>query len=360
MVATGVRRRAALQHLAATAAAKVAATAAALACALPLGAMAQQQAYGLAARVNGAPITVERLERNFEEYLRERQINITTLRSPARAKQMKREVLDLLVDQELLWQEAQRRQLQATPAEVQTALASLRAGFKTPQGFESRLRAEGFDEASYAAHLGRLLAGGKVLQQTTDAVVVDDAAIHAFYLENDAAFLRPEQRRLRHLYRPFEPGADKAAAREAMAALLRQARAPAADFAELARVHSRGSSAARGGDIGFVVRSDLAAPLAEAAFALPAGGVTDIIELAEGLHLLKLEERVPAQRLSEDSQREGIRTHLARGLGEAQRQALMQRLRAAALVQVLLPLPPAAGAAVDERGPAARARALSP
>ena len=335
---------------------------AALLGAWPLLAGAQIQVYGLAARVNGEPIAAERLERNFDEYLREKQINISALRSPQRVKTLKREVLDLLIDQELLWQEAQRRSMLATPAEVQAAIATVRGGYSSPSAFVGRIQAEGYSQASYAEHMRRLMSARKVLEQMQGAAAgaIDDAAVHDFYTRNEVQFTQAEQLRLRHLYLPFAADtneAQKAAARARMAGLRAQAGA-GADFAALAREHSRGSSAAQGGDLGFVQRDELAAPLAEAAFALAEGGVSAVVELPDGLHLLKAEQRIAAERLAEDGQRERIRAHLQQEQAQQARSALLERLRTEARIEVLLPLPPADAKTEEALSPTQRARAL--
>lgn len=324
------------------------ALAAALAFGLPAVAAAQVQAPGVAARVNGAAIGAERLERSFEEYLRERQLNIGALRSPQRVKTLKREALDLLIDQELLWQEAQRRGLLATHGEVEQATAALRAGFSSPEAFVSRLRAEGYDELNYAAHLRRLLSARGVLEQAGAGIRVDDAAIHDFYRRHEAEFERPEQRRVRHLL--LAPGAVAQAAQ--LQAQLREG----VEFSVLARTHSLAGSAAQGGDIGFVQRDELVAPLAEAAFALGGGEVSAPIELPDGVHLVKVEASVAAQRVSEDAARERIRAHLQSTRAAEAREALLRRLRAEARIEVLVPLPPAGLAAEDPFAPAQRAR----
>ncbi|MDH5578649.1 MAG: peptidylprolyl isomerase [Betaproteobacteria bacterium] len=327
---------------------------------LPARGHAQPQVYGAAALVNGQPITAERLERSFEEYLRERQINIGALRSPQRAKMLKRETLDLLIDQELLWQESLRVGALATPQEVQAAIEKIRAGFSTPAAFAARLQTEGYTEAPYTEHMRRLLSARKVLERASDGVTVSDAAVHEFYLRNQADFMRPEQRRLRHLYLPFAPEMDaarRADARRRAQALVAQLR-DGADFAQLAREHSQGSSAVQGGDIGFVQREELAAPLAEAAFALAEGEVTSVVELPDGLHLLKVEQRVAAQRLPEADHRERIRQHLRAAQAQEARDATMKRLRAEAKIEVLVPLPAVSKQEEEPFAPGQRARAL--
>lgn len=329
----------------------------ALAAALLAGAAAQAQlhAAGVAARVDGAEISAERLERGFEEYLRERQIHIGAMRSPQKVKTLKREALDLLIDQELLWQEAKRRGLLADAAAVDEAAAALRRAFPSDEAFAARLRTEGYDEATYRTHLHRLLSARRVLERATAAVTVDDAAIHAFYRENEAKFEQPEQRRVRHLVLPLAEGTD-AAAQRARIAMLRERLAAGADFAALAREHSSAASAAQGGDIGFVQREELAAPLSAAAFALRDGDVSGVIELPDGLHLLKVEATVPARRVGEAEARERIRAHLLAQRGAQAREAVLRRLRADARIDVLAPLPPAGESPEESFSPVKRAR----
>lgn len=329
----------------------------ALAAALLWGAAAQAQlhAAGVAARVDGAEISAERLERGFEEYLRERQIHIGAMRSPQRVKSLKREALDLLIDQELLWQEARRRGLLADAAAVDEAAAALRRGFPSDEAFAARLRTEGYDEASYRTHLHRLLSARRVLEQATAAVTVDDSAIHDFYRQNEAKFEQPEQRRVRHLVLPLGDGIDAAAQRSRIAAL-RERLAGGADFAGLAREHSQGSSAGQGGDIGFVQRDELAPLLSQAAFALREGELSAAIELPDGLHLLRVEATVPARRVSEAEARERIRAHLLAQRAAQAREAVMQRLRAQARIEVLAALPPASEVQEEAFSPAQRAR----
>ena len=66
-------------------------------------------------------------------------------------------------------------------------------------------------------------------------------------------------------------------------------RAKSEDFAALARELSQDSSAARGGDLGFVQPADLAEPLRSAAAALAAGQVSPVVETASGFVVLKRE-----------------------------------------------------------------------
>lgn len=63
------------------------------------------------------------------------------------------------------------------------------------------------------------------------------------------------------------------------------------DFAALAKEVSQGPSAPKGGDIGWVNRTDVVTEYGEAAFALEAGEISDIVLSQFGYHIIQLIER---------------------------------------------------------------------
>lgn len=109
---------------------------------------------------------------------------------------------------------------------------------------------------------------------------------------NEEAFTRfkePATIKVRHIL--FEKGdGGKALAED----VLKQVKA-GADFAELAKQHSKDpGSAARGGDLGNVGKGRMVPPFEAAAFALKhAGELSDIVETGFGYHIIRLDE--PAQ-----------------------------------------------------------------
>lgn len=145
--------------------------------ALSLAVPAMAQEVGVAARVNGADISVFRLERHFEDYLKQQARNVAAIRNPEVFKRLKREALEQLIDKELLWQEAQRRGIVVDDALVREARATIASGFRTPEAFQRRLQEAGFDDAGYDAYLRRELASSRALGELVGPVKVSDEEV---------------------------------------------------------------------------------------------------------------------------------------------------------------------------------------
>ncbi|HET6718611.1 MAG TPA: SurA N-terminal domain-containing protein, partial [Rhodocyclaceae bacterium] len=121
------------------------------------------QETGVAARVNGVEISNFRLERYFDDFLKQRGRNLGTIRHPQAYKRLKREALARLIDRELLTQEAARRGIEIPAAEVAAAREQVAAGFKSRETFRLRLGDAGFDEARFDDYLRRDLMAQRAL-----------------------------------------------------------------------------------------------------------------------------------------------------------------------------------------------------
>ena len=297
--------------------------------------------FGLVAKINGVAISSETFERNFEEYLRDNNINVGAIRYPQRLKEHKKELLDMLINAELVWQAAQQKHIVATEMEVNDVVSNVSSQFSSKDEFLQRLSVEGYTEESYLQHIKQLVSARKYLDEVgANAGDIAEQDIHAFYVNNPDKFQAPELVRAQHILLQLGAGANdeaKQKARKEMQAILEQART-GADFAQLARQYSQDASAANGGDLGYFPKGRMVKPFEDAAFELNDGEISDIVETQFGFHIIKVIEHRPAGDIPETMAQEQIRTYLQ---AQKQREVVDQevnRLRAAADIEVYLSL----------------------
>ena len=295
----------------------------------------------LAARVNGTPITLDLLDRQYEDLLRERKLQVARMQDPAKAKGIKREALDNLIRVELLWQQARTDGLVVTDAEVDRALAESRGRFRNAQAFTRRVELSGFTEASYREHTRKMLSGERVAQRIVEREVkVTEQDIEEFYDINPRLFKRSEQLKLRQILVAVPAGATpehKSQARRKIDAVLARARA-GESFDALAREHSDHVTRQWGGELDPVVRGDHPGHFDNAAFALAVGAVSDVVEADTGLYILKLDARIAATSIALNDARERIRGYLLDTRGKEAIEREVQTLRSLGQVQLLTPL----------------------
>lgn len=125
----------------------------------------QAQEEAVAARVNGVPITVFRLERYFADYLQAQGRAVASIRNPDVYKRLRRAALDELIDKALLLEQARKQGLVVDEQAVAHQLASLRGDFGSSEVFAQRLADAGFDEASFTEYLRQEWAAQQVFAE---------------------------------------------------------------------------------------------------------------------------------------------------------------------------------------------------
>ena len=145
-------------------------------------------------------------------------------------------------------------------------------------------------------------------------VQVSDQDITETYSDNkDTRFTTSARVHPRHILFSLSADAsaqDRAKVHETASEVLKRAR-NGEDFATLAKAYSQDTAtASKGGDLGTFTRGRMVKPFEDAAFALKAGEISDLIETPFGLHIIKVEEVLPEQARPLDEVKEEIRQEL--------------------------------------------------
>ena len=130
-----------------------------------------------------------------------------------------------------------------------------------------------------------------------EEVTVTEEDVLAHYEERKPDFRHPEQIQVIYSLLPRRPSAsDSVQVAEEIVRLRREIVGAGADFADMASALSddEGTSES-GGDLGVFGRGAMVPEFEEAAFALAAGEISQPVETVYGWHLIKVEERLPAE-----------------------------------------------------------------
>ena len=130
------------------------------------------------------------------------------------------------------------------------------------------------------------------VDKVRERVQVPDADVEAFYTQNKAQYTTEGRVRASHILLKTE-GKDEAAVKTKAEALLAQARS-GADFAALAKANSEDEgSAVNGGDLNYFGRGQMVPEFEQAAFAMKAGDISDVIKTTFGFHIIKVVDSQP-------------------------------------------------------------------
>ena len=281
------------------------------------------------ARVNGEEIPAFRLERYFAEYLEDQGRAVGNIRNPKAYQQLRRKALDTLIDKELLWQEAVKRDVVISDAVVNDQVEKTRTAVGGSEVFARRLNDAGFDEASYTEYTRRELAAQKVFAELTTVGAPDEQQVRAFYEEHRSEMNRPEQVHARHILIKVAQGASAATIEAARLRLVEVRReiTQGADFANVAKSRSEGSSASEGGDLGYFPKGRMLPEFDAVAFAMAVGDISQPVRTAVGWHLIYLQNHLDAVDVTEEQGFAMVRTYLAQQQQSQARLQVLEQLR---------------------------------
>lgn len=179
------------------------------------------------------------------------------------AAQRKKDFLEDLVSEQLLYEEALRRGLDRDK-EVKELLNEARK---------------------------KILVAKLVEVEVRKKSPIGEDEVKAYYEAHKDEYVTPLRLRVSHILVDTQEQAKE----------ILQKLKEGADFAQLAKQYSKDPSKERGGDIGYFSRGQLIPEFEDACFGLEVGEISDVVKTQFGYHIIKLTERIEsrARELSE-------------------------------------------------------------
>lgn len=302
---------------------------------LPPGA---KQVNGVAAIVNDDIIT-------FREVLRESLPVIQDAEKKGLVDDKARHdlrvmVLDRLIDKHLTEQKVKELGIKIGDDEIRQAIDDVKRqnNNMSQSQLEAALKLQGFSFTQYEAQIREQLERLRLVSmEVRSKVYVGDKEAEEYYQSHLNKYTEEEQLKARHIFIKTDEKASAEQIQKAMNKALQvlfEAR-QGKDFVALAKEYSEDPAAKTdGGDLGTFKRGEMLADLEKALLPLKSGEIGELVRTPSGLHIVKLEERLPGKAKSFDLVKAEIKELLYRQKQDERFTSWMKELRTKASIVV--------------------------
>ena len=267
------------------------------------------------ARVNGAVLTDRDLLREmYTIFPYAKQHNGFPKAQEAAIRQG---ALEMIIFEELVYQEAERRKLTVPAAQINKAEAEFRKQFKSPDEYQQYLQAE---MRGSTKRLEQQIRRSMLIEQVLKSEVEDKsgvsvAEVRAYYVKNGARFQQPESFTFQSIsiVPPLKVTADQAKAAQKQAEeALKQAKATKSyqDFGLLAEKISQDDFRVNMGDHKTIGRDKLPPQVVKALQGMQTGQVSGLIQIESAYTIIRLNARSAARKQPFSEVKNDLKTEL--------------------------------------------------
>ena len=291
------------------------------------------------ARVNGAVLTDRDLLREMYAIFPYAQQHNGFPKAQEAA--IRQGALEMIIFEELVYQEAVRRKLTVPPEKLNRAEADFRKQFKSPDEYQQYLQTEMHgSEQQLRKQIQRSLLIEQLLKSDVeDKSAVSRAEVKAYYDKNPARYTQPESFSFQSIsiVPPLKPTAGQAQEAQKHAEdALRQAKATNSyqEFGLLAEKISEDDFRVNMGDHKVIALDKLPPQIVKAFSAMQPGQVSGLIQIESAYTIVRLNAHTPAKKQSSKEVESDLKVDLQKSKYEKLRSGLAKQLRAKAKIEV--------------------------
>ncbi|WP_084456334.1 peptidylprolyl isomerase [Desulfogranum mediterraneum] len=256
--------------------------------------------------------------------------------------QIRSSLINKLVDQKLLLQEAERLKITVSDQEVDRAIERILAKNRiSRETFLGELATIGMDEKQYRQDLhGQILRSKLVNYEVRFKVIIPEEKIIDFYDQNYTQQVGSGGYYILQIGTSWKQTAGPGAREEAETRILkvRKLALEGENFKELARNYSELPSAADGGDLGIFQKNEMAPFMRNAVIELQPGEVSQVVETPSGFQIFSLLSRQEGQIITKvpyESVKEEIRETLYEQEMQSRYQEWIKGIKDKAYIKIL-------------------------
>lgn len=286
--------------------------------------------------VNGHEVTRGEVDRRVDSMLGGQVAKLAPEQLDGIRAQLATRVTDGVIVQTLLEQAVEKEGIEVSAADVDGAMKQIEGSLPPGKTMADYLAATGTSEGELREQLGLTLGIDRFIAAKTRDATPGKEEVATFYEENDEMFQAPERAEVRHILVALPPEADDALkaekrkeAEEIRASLVS---GETERFAEVAAERSDCPSKVGGGELGLIARGETVPEFEKAIFSQDVGVVGPVVETPFGFHVVQVERREPAGKVSLADATPFIEQRLTEEHQQAAMAKLIEDLRANAEV----------------------------
>ena len=291
---------------------------------------------GVAAVVNGDVITysqVRQLVGPREKLLR---AQFTGEELIKKVKESRQAALQDLIDRQLILQSFKKENFQIPDHFIEERVHDIiRTDFGGDRNtFIKTLEAQNYTEGEFKKmEMEKMIVQAMRSKNVKMGGVASPIKVEEYYKQHREEFTSKERIKLRLIMIPGHTSDGEAASQKAMAEEIFTKLAHVADFDRMAQLYSEDSTREKGGDWGWIDRKTLAAPLEKAAFSLPVGKISHVVDFGGNYYLLKVEEKQGGETKSLEQSRPDIEKRLIQLEAQSLQEKWLASLRSKAYIK---------------------------
>ena len=279
----------------------------------------------IVAKVNDDIVTKSDLDTEEQGLLQELYRRYSGTELDGKVAEAKKELLRRLVDRRVLIQRAAHIFDMTKMQEFYLESFRDQQNLKSDKELEKLLTEQGMTMADLKQRLIEEFSPQQVVRaEVAERIAVPEKDARAYYDAHAADFAVPAQATVREIVVKAADSEREAKRRQAEAVRARVAEA-GADFAAVAADVSDAGTKKAGGLLGTVKKGDLAEALETAAFTLPVGEVSPVIEAGYGFHILKVDARTDEAQKPFDDVKAEIETKIQNDRFSAEYKTYMKK-----------------------------------
>lgn len=247
--------------------------------------------------VNDEVITQREFDRVFDRIKAQYEANFKGEELEKRLEAARKGVLQQMINSKLASSIAKSEDIKVDEALVDEQIETIQKNYPSKEEFLKALSDRGTNLTELKKDItDHMLAQKVVEKEVAQKVVITPAEIEELYASNKDKMVAPEMYKVRTMMTKKSEDSKPSDDKKRLEGMIKEYK-KTKDFGKVAAEKSEGPFAQRNGDLGPVMKGQLAPPLENAIFETKEGKLSEIVETPIGYHVFLVEEIQPSRQL---------------------------------------------------------------